>query len=173
MPPDDFEEQGVRIVPDSEASDRSDFDTLPAWPLDETAHRRPDFVPGEPVKLADGQEWQLRRPLVSFEPYDSDEGFRVCLSLEDDDTFQEMLDTREAAFDKDKADWADSLIGIEIAIAKRLLLANYDLDSKAVGRLIKLAYTPESNPRAYMIREAIMDVAEGRGPKASGDGDES
>jgi hypothetical protein len=138
--------------------------------LDERALRRPDFVPGMPVRLADGQQWELRRPLVCFEPHDGPVGFRTCLSLDGDDDFQELIDRRDAAFaDGARAEIA-AVAGVELAIGRRLLLANYDLTPDQVRRLLRFAYDRDNNPEGVRIRDEVLDVAYGNGPKPSPDG---
>jgi hypothetical protein len=36
--------------------------------IDEESHRLPNFLGGEPIVLADGQEWQFPKPMLEFCP---------------------------------------------------------------------------------------------------------
>ncbi|WP_422931383.1 hypothetical protein [Singulisphaera sp. PoT] len=143
--------------------------------LDEADYRRADFVPGEPVKLADGQVWQLRRPVIVFEAWDeSDTGWRSSLSVEGTDDYQSLLDRRTALFKAAQETGTYRLAeaaAVELPIARRLLLANYDLDNSQVNKLLRFVYE-EQHPLAT-VRDDVMEVAVGSGPKRSPDGDDS
>lgn len=133
--------------------------------LDEMALRRETFVPGTPVMLADGQEWHLRCPVLHFEPHESDSGFRACVTLDPGDDFQQLVDAWHGTFnDEGEASGVD-IVGTELKIGQRLLLANYDLTPKQVASLLHFAYDPDRNPTASAIRTAVMEVAMGNGPK--------
>ena len=136
--------------------------------IDEQASRRPDFVPGEPVTLADGQEWQLRRPVVEFAPADNDAGFTIHLSLDDDGSFGAALAAIEA-LDDDAS--LSTLAGLELRAARMALLANYDLTTTQAGTLLRFGY--ESGTRGHSLREDVMGVVWGRGPKRSAGGDDA
>jgi hypothetical protein len=141
--------------------------------LDEQALRRHDFVAGTPVVLADNQPWSLRRPLVWFVPNDGNpSGFTTVLNLEPDDDFQALLDRRAAIFREHEGGKAPvvEIVGVEFAIGKRLLLANYDLTPEQLGRVLRWGYGKHENPEGARIREEVLDVAEGLGPKLSPDG---
>ncbi len=99
-------------------------------PLDENHLRRPDFVEGEPVVLADGQTWQLRRPIVRFVPAETEAGFAVCLSLNNDATYGSHYRRYEAV------EPGQPVIAESLALARAVLLANYDLPDSACGWLI-------------------------------------
>ena len=135
--------------------------------IDEISARRPDFVPGEPVLLADGQEWQLRRPVVEFAPADNDAGFTVHLTLDDDGSFGAALDAIEAMDDTASM---SALVVLELKVARMVLLANYDLTPVQVGTLLRFGY---DGGRAAKLREDVMDVVWGRGPKRSAAGDDA
>ena len=135
--------------------------------IDEISARRPDSVPGEPVLLADGQEWQLRRPVVEFAPADNDAGFTVHLTLDDDGSFGAALDAIEAMDDTASM---SALVVLELKVARMVLLANYDLTPVQVGTLLRFGY---DGGRAAKLREDVMDVVWGRGPKRSAAGDDA
>lgn len=132
------------------------------------ALRRPDFVPGTPVLLLDGQEWQLRRPLVWFEPSDTDFGFRVSLTPDPaGDDFQALMERRDALFDKQEQPTTAAVAAVDLTIAWRMLAANYDLSAKQAGRLLQFSYDLE-NELGCGLRRAVLDVAWGNGPRTIG-----
>jgi hypothetical protein len=135
--------------------------------LDESAHRRADFTTGRAVTLADGQEWQLRKPIVRFAPDDAAEcGFQVRLSLPGDRTFADLSRRRESLFGPDGRATIGELAAAELAMGRLLLLANYDLTPDEVASLLQFSYD-DDDPDGVELREAVMRVAEGRGPKPS------
>lgn len=142
--------------------------------LKELELRRPDFRPGTAVVLGDGQEWHLRRPLIWFVPHDKNpSGFRMCLEVEPDDDYQALMDSLykgTEGLDEGGPENNQKFIRAELAIAQRLLLANYALTPQQVARLIRFSYDREGNPEGARIREDVMAVAEGLGPKPSPDG---
>lgn len=129
--------------------------------LDERALRRADFVEGFPVTLADGQEWTLPPVRLRCVPDDGPDGFRfVAVGLGSE---------YEAAFlAATRADGAAEVIRTELALARRLLLRNYDLTIEQVAELIRFDYAAEPDPEADAIRQEVMRVAMGRAvlPKA-------
>ena len=133
--------------------------------LDEKALRRPEFVPGSPVVLADGQRWELRRPIVRFVPADNANGFETRLKLDDDGTFARQLAAMEAA------ETGLASVVAQLAIGRTLLVANYDLTDSQVGDLLQFGYD-DSDPAGVAIRDAVMDVVWGNGPKPSAAGDD-
>lgn len=145
--------------------------------LNEAELRRPDFRPGTPVVLADGQAWHLRRPLIWFVPDDGNpSGFRMCLEVEQNDDYQGLMDSLREGSDAIETEGREGqfkFIRAELAIGKRLLLANYDLSPEQVAVLMRFGYDKEGNPEGYRIRDEVMAVAEGLGPKQSPDGTES
>jgi hypothetical protein len=138
--------------------------------LDERAHRREDFVPGAEVVLADGQPWQLRRPVIRFVPDDGHEsGFQVRLTLAGECRYDDLMKRRDAAFgESGTANLAD-LAGVELAIGRLLLLSNYNLTPEQVAGLLQFGYDEESDPEGAAVRDAVVEVALGRGKKPSPD----
>lgn len=134
--------------------------------LDEQALRRPDFVPGAPVVLADGQTYYLRRPVVRFVPDDTHEsGFEVRLTLAGEDEFAALMKKREAAFESSEFVSVSEVAGAELRVGRMILLANYDLTPDQVASLLQFGYDAEADPEGSEIRDAVMDVATGRGKK--------
>jgi hypothetical protein len=141
-------------------------------PLDEMDCRRPDFGAGTPVILADGQAWQLRRPVVRFVPDDGDErGYRTLLALPGDPRFADLAARREALFAAGGGARLAEVAGIELAIGKALLLANYDLTAVQVAELLQFGYDPDTDPEGAVLRDLVMDLAEGRPARARRPGD--
>lgn len=135
--------------------------------LNEQALRRPKFEDGAPVVLADGQEWRLPRPRVRLVPDDSDLGFKVRVAVPGDDgRFQELMDALDDPASNRPA------AARELAVARHLLLLNYDLTPAQVADLLQFGYH-DNDPEGMAIREAVMGVAFGNGPKPSDAGTES
>lgn len=141
----------------------------------EEEHRRPDFVPGSPVQLADGQIWQLRRPLVRFVPDDSnDSGFQVRLTLAGTDQYPALIKEFESFNDGgDRAISQGDIAKTELAIGRLLLTSNYNLTSDQIADLLQIGFDEEDDPEGCAIRGAILRVAFGNGPKLAAGGEES
>lgn len=134
----------------------------PAGPLDEVALRRPGYRGGEKILLADGQYWSFPKPMISFAPDDTEQGYRVYLEL--GDGFDARMATMEAAK-------GGAFIGAQLGVARYLLCLNYDLTLAQVQRLIRFRYEEDAEDAT---RAAIMDVARGLdAPKPPGDGSAS
>ena len=134
--------------------------------LDELAKRRPGFVEGVSVVLADGQAWQLRRPLVRFAPADNEMGFEVCMSLDGNDGYAALIAANEAAAE------GVEVIRTELALARAVLVANYDLTGPEVGTLLRFSWNPK-DLEGSRIRDEVMNTAMGRDPKPEAGGGES
>ena len=134
--------------------------------LDEPSRRRPDFAEGVAVTLADGQPWQLRRPIVRFVPADNAVGYEVCLSLAEGDGFGAAMAAYEACGD------GPEVIGAELRLARLVLAANYDLTTPEVASLLQFGYS-EADPDGVRIRDEVMAVVLGRDPKSPAGGDGS
>lgn len=122
--------------------------------------RRPTFAPGRVVVLADGQGWNLPLPRVRLVPSDNEAGFETFItpkSLGVD--YGKLLD----AYGELKE--GDLVIVAELRLAAALLLANYSLTKEQVAEVMQFAYR-DDDPEGARIREEVMDVALGRGPKA-------
>ena len=124
-------------------------------PLDEVTLRRPDFVEGEPVVLADGQTWQLRRPLVRFTPADTDSGFAVVLSLNNDPQYGSLYRRYEAV------EPGSPVMAESLALPRAVLLANYELTPEQVGELIHM---PPGVTKAVRIQPDTWMLEYARGP---------
>lgn len=106
----------------------------------EKDHRRPDFVEGTPVKLADGQEWILPRPWVRMYPVVAEDGSvqvggGITFGPEDDELVDQLF-------------LADTLLAkatAEFAMAVRLLRRNYDLPAEAYSKLLVFDSASQDN----------------------------
>lgn len=136
--------------------------------LDEKALRRSTFqVDSVPVVLADGQEWKIPRPYVELFP--RFEGGRL-ITVGEGTHFGEEFD----GLMKTLADGAVEDSGVKFAdyfpVAAFLLRWNYDLTDDALMLLLRHRLGDESSVERM---GAVLDVALGRGPKASAAGDGS
>ena len=125
--------------------------------------RRSDFRPGVPVTLADGQDWELRRPLIRFIPDDTDVGYQVYVQGIDGD-YSALIAARE------KAVTDGDLFKAELAMGRAILTANYDLTTAEIGSLLQFGYNDVTDPEGAQIRADVMAVATGNDPKRSDDG---
>jgi hypothetical protein len=141
-----------------------------AGKLDEAARRRPDGLFDAPVVLADGQTWWLPKPRVVFADDAGESGFRAVLSLGPADDYQGLVDALDAAeaLPDDEPGRAARIVGAEFALARALVLRNYDLGPAERSRVIRFGYDAASDPGAADVRRAVLDVAYGVAPKASG-----
>jgi len=131
--------------------------------IDEKTRRRPDFLDGVPVRLADGQEWVLPKPKARFAF--SGDGFSVQLSCgpvatDEDDVFGSLFTTYQSVIGR--SDTTDmELIAVEMRFSAAILRRNYRLTDEELGRLLVFSYDPEDEPY-YSMRAAILAVATGR-----------
>jgi hypothetical protein len=112
--------------------------------LDEPTRRRPDFLPGSPIRLADGQLWTFPAPAheAEFGP-----------------------DYPAAIAAVDEAEDRAERLRAELALAILLLCRNYDLSPDALSGLLR--YAP-GNPALAQLQEAFGRLArEHAGPSRS------
>jgi hypothetical protein len=137
--------------------------TLTPPRLDEKALRRETFVEGEPVVLADGQTWELRRPVVRFARANNDVGVRRVLKLVGDDSFESLCAAYEAC------EPGLDLVRRELALGEAVLLANYDLTLDQVTQLLQFGYD-DRDADGSRVRDDVLGVVTGRGKKLSAGG---
>ena len=109
--------------------------------LDEQTLRKPTFTEGARVRLADGQLWTFPKPTVMFYPFRQPDGsIAVAWRLGHGIDHAEALERHE---DLAGDDFQATRIGIRLELAAKLLLRNYDLDNRALRRLITLDETTD------------------------------
>jgi hypothetical protein len=143
--------------------------------LDEKSLRRPDWQDGQSCILADGQAWVLARPIIRWANADNDLGVRVRVRVRATGAcgdYQAAYERLEATARDDKVLLRD-LVGAELACAKILLLANYDLTPEQVGDLLQFGFDEANDPEGAAVRASVMDVVYGVAPKPSAAGDAS
>jgi hypothetical protein len=117
--------------------------------------RRPDFVEGRPVALADGQEWVLPIPRVKVVPASNPDGIRLASDLGPE--YDAILDRLVEA----KSDW--QWLAAHVAAARFLLLRNYQLAEADIEGLVQFDYGDSLHDE---LRRAVEAAATGRdGPK--------
>lgn len=138
---------------------------MPRVKLDEQALRRPGFVPGAGVFLADGQCWEFRKPVMRFVPTDNPTGYTVTGQILDDDgEFNAMYEAHN-----ETPGWLTLF-----RMASYLLQLNYDLTTAQIATLVQLPTGAEGeDPQAEQIMEDILAVCRGDGPKPEAAGDAS
>lgn len=119
--------------------------------LDEKAMRRESFSEGSAVRLGDGQFWTFPKPYLSMFAQVGEDG-----KIEAGTAF---------TFGADYADRLDELVEsedqfektcIQVELASALLLRNYDLDNKALRRLIAINTDGQSDPEMWPQIQAIL-----------------
>lgn len=140
--------------------------------LKESSCRRPTFREGVAVVLADGQTWQLRRPMVRFVPSDNEAGYETCLDLDGFDGFGDLLESYEQLMGGSGTITVSEAARRELALGRAILVANYDLTLRQVGQLLKFSYD-EDDVEGSRIRSDVLAVATGNDPKRSAAGDGS
>jgi hypothetical protein len=146
-------------MPDDFTSNhRDDMDKL-----DEVALRRPDFLGGEPIEMADGQAWILPKPMMEFVPKFAADGTitaGVATSLGPDfDRIMEDYDEACRASINEDADYQGPRpMDVMMAIGVRLLQVNYDIDRDTLAGLLRWRPDDESSTDRW---RAITNVARG------------
>ena len=137
--------------------------------IDEKTRRRPDFLDGVPVRLADGQAWHLPKPKARFAF--AGDGFSVQLSCgasttDEDRAYNAAYEANNAAVESDESTFSD-VVAAQMRLAAALLRRNYTLSDEEVGGLLVFSYSEDDEPY-YTIKETVLSLALGRGaPKAS------
>lgn len=144
--------------------------------VSEAECRRDDFVGGFPVKMINGEEWFFAEPRMRFVPTNSEVGFEVILSLDDDGEFDGMY-TRYAELsvlgrDEIRAH-AMEYSALEVRLARAMLERNYELSLSQLRRILQFSYDTQGDPAGAEIRSGIAQVLSGASvPKRSAGGDE-
>jgi hypothetical protein len=132
--------------------------------IDEASRRREEFQEASaPVVLADGQTWHIPKPFIAIFPSFVDgravNGFRHL-------TYGPDLDAHMGAI-REEEEPIDRLL-LVLTLGAYLLRRNYDLTDDELDELF--VYRMDDEQSAEMVK-AILDVAAGRGKKASSGGD--
>lgn len=139
------------------------FDRLPGpYEVDEVAARKPGGLFEAKVVLADGQEWFLPKPRVRLSP-SGEQTFKITLNVKGVDKYGVYLAALE------KSETGSETVAAELAVARSLLVRNYELADAQIERLMQFSYMDGGeDPEGEALREAVMNVALGRGPKPRG-----
>lgn len=136
--------------------------------INESERRRLTFRDGPKVKLADGQGWTFPPPVttVVFPVRDENGSFaaggRGCYGPAHEDRLDEMYslgNDQESNYKR---------MSIRLDLAARLLLENYDLTDREVGRLLRFDFADEDSRASW---DEVLDVINGSyAPKVSAGG---
>jgi len=130
--------------------------------LDEKALRRPEFAEGVAIRLSDGQEWTLPRPLVSgWYPRRGADG--RMLMVRGFDQGAEYDDLTDAYVDLDESD-VGGQICLLATMAAHLLQLNYSLTDADLKRLLRFGSASVPGGDSEMWGK-IAAVALGNAPK--------
>jgi len=129
--------------------------------LDEKALRKPTFIDGHKVTLADGQAWTFPRPRIRLRPKIGVDG-RVDIGGGPSfgPEYDDQLDVLFGAVDAEPVE----RLRVKFEVAVRLLRSNYDLTDRDVGELIVLEPGDAASDERW---EQLSDVLLGSAPKPS------
>jgi hypothetical protein len=125
--------------------------------------RRPDFTGGTPVRLADGNEWSIPRPVIRISPRLDDAGkvaglsARTTFGAEFDDLIRSIQEPPEGA----------NRVTLLLTLAVDLLDKNYTLTPEEKAEVLTFDMGDEAGEQMLFD---VYDVAVGNGPKASNGG---
>jgi len=115
--------------------------------------------------MTDGQAWTLPLPVIALVPVETDAGFEVRLDLHGADNYQALLKSY------DDANEGDAIYKCEFALARALLMTNYDLTFAQFASICQFGFD-DSNPDGKRIRMEVRAIATGNAPKLQDDGEE-
>lgn len=146
------------------------FDPLPGpYAVPELTRRKPGGLFEAPVVLADGQVWYLPKPRVRITPADGDAGYRTALCVRGEDGYQALMDAVSDAEDLPRGpDRSAAMFTAEMAAAKALVTKNYTLTGPELAAVVQFGLDPDDDPEGFALREAVLNVAYGIGPKRPG-----
>lgn len=132
--------------------------------LDEPSLRRPAFRDGYRIELADGQAWTFPAPQLRFFPARAADGRVSIASLYAyDDRYLELREEL-VAVDRDDA-W--NAMRLQVEIAGTQLLANYDLSSRDLARLLPVIPDSAENDALW---DRLVPVILAQEPRTFRDG---
>lgn len=124
-------------------------------PLDEQALRRPDFLPGTPMRLADGQLWTIPATRTVFVPAETEKGYDIRLTHKGPDEGFEA-----AAQSYFEAEGGIAYVQASIGVIVAALRRNYSLTIEQLARLVRLDFE-EGNEEATQATLELIEVAIG------------
>jgi hypothetical protein len=128
--------------------------------LDEVALRKPEWVEGYPVTLADGQIWHIPRPKFRFKPKFVDGKVEIGGGATFGPDLEKETEVLYGIVDAEPSEY----MRVKFAMAVRLLGANYNLTAHDFGELIVLEPGDQaSDARWEELSAALM----GTPPKPS------
>ena len=128
--------------------------------LDEKSLRKPGFIDGHRVRLADGQEWAFPKPRIRLKPKFIDGRVEVGGGATFGPEYDDRLETLFGVADVDPCE----LLRVKFEVAVPTLAANYYLRQEDVSELIVLE---PGEPASDERWEQLNDVLLGNVPKPS------
>jgi hypothetical protein len=132
-------------------------------PLDEKALRKEGFSEGSAVRLGDGQLWTFPKPHLSMFSQVADGKIEAGYIFTHGKDYADRLDQYiecEDTFEK---------MCIQLELASGLLLRNYDLDNKALRRLISIDTDgADVDPEMWPAIQAVLFGRDAPKPSAVG-----
>ena len=138
--------------------------------LDEKSLRKPGFLEGVRIKLADGQEWEIPKPVYQIFPKFQDDG---SCSVHSKVTFGGEIDyflDLDAA--PEGADIVDDITRRMMVMGK-LLRRNYDLTGEQLSSLLSMNRREPESAAMWLVIDRILvgEMPDGPdSPKPSADG---
>lgn len=138
--------------------------------LDEKALRRPDFTEGVRLKLADGQEWEIPRPVYQIFPRFADDG---SVTVHSKVTFGGEIDY---FLDLDEAPEGTAIvddIARRMSVMAKLLRRNYSLTNDDLGVLLSMNRRDPESAAMWLVIDRVLvgEMPDGpEAPKPSADG---
>lgn len=154
----------------------------------ESGRRRKTWRPGNPVVLADGQEWHLAKPRATFGP-DANGGVRTYVKLGNhtaefeaakkalDDAVEWNSGVLALPEEEQEAEWAAHPemrpAARAVELGRVLLLANYELSEEEVADILHMSFDADECPEEFAVYEAVAATAAGIAPKPRSGGSAS
>lgn len=124
--------------------------------LDEKARRKPEFVEGYSITLADGQTWYMPKPRFRFKPKFVEGKVEIAAGATFGPESDAEVDVLYGVVDVEGSEF----LRVKLALAVRLLRANYDLtDDDLIDLLVLEPGDPASDARWEGISNALMGIA--------------
>lgn len=140
--------------------------------LNEAAKRRPDALLEAPVILGDGQTWYLPKVRTRMARTSGSYAFRPVVPgipefhrLVDaiDETAERMS---QIPREERKHEDVEAYFNAEFAAAEALIRRNYELTDEELSDVLSWALDEADDPDGAAVREDILAVIQGEGPKA-------